>query len=124
MLSVTSIANILNITFDRCPEPGCEKVFFSSSCMTIHMKIHQLSPDDLRCKYPGCGKQFNVLCRLKQHEKLHTGEKPYVCDYKVEFAHKYDFIGLMGFNVRSNVIFGVLRKIKLPSQTRWSIEQM
>ncbi|XP_035824936.1 zinc finger protein 143 isoform X2 [Aplysia californica] len=66
----------------KCPHPGCEKVFFSSSCMGSHMRVHQQSVEDLRCKFPGCGKIFARMCRLKQHERLHTGEKPFICDYE------------------------------------------
>ncbi|KAK6973439.1 hypothetical protein BgiMline_024648 [Biomphalaria glabrata] len=65
----------------KCPEPGCEKLFYSSGCMGTHMRIHQQKAEDLQCKYPGCGKQFKKLCRLKQHQKLHSGEKPFVCEY-------------------------------------------
>ncbi|CAL1535098.1 unnamed protein product [Lymnaea stagnalis] len=65
----------------KCPEPDCEKVFFSSGCMGSHMRIHQQNLEDLRCKYPECGKEFTKTCRLKQHEKLHTGEKPFACDF-------------------------------------------
>ncbi|KAH9494989.1 hypothetical protein Btru_018329 [Bulinus truncatus] len=66
----------------KCPEPGCEKVFYSSGCMGSHMRVHQQKSEDLQCKYPGCGKEFKKVCRLKQHQKLHTGEKPYICNYQ------------------------------------------
>ncbi|GFN96200.1 Zinc finger protein zxdc-like [Plakobranchus ocellatus] len=66
----------------KCPEPGCEKVFFSSGCMGSHMKVHRQNLEDLRCKHPGCGKQFTKLCRLRQHQQLHSGEKPFVCTFQ------------------------------------------
>ncbi|XP_057299425.1 zinc finger protein 486-like [Hydractinia symbiolongicarpus] len=30
-----------------------------------------------------CGKQFNVLSKLKEHARIHTGETPYKCDGKL-----------------------------------------
>lgn len=79
-LHLRNVHNIEEHTF-KCPEPGCEKVFFSSGCMGSHMKVHRQNLDDLRCKHPGCGKQFTKLCRLRQHQQQHTGEKPYMCDF-------------------------------------------
>ncbi|CAG5118341.1 unnamed protein product [Candidula unifasciata] len=66
----------------KCPEPGCEKTFFSSGCMGSHMKVHLQNQEELRCKVPGCGKEFTKMCRLRQHERLHSGEKPFTCDYQ------------------------------------------
>ena len=50
--------------------------------MGSHTRVHQ-QDRDLTCKVTGCGKVFDKLCRLKQHMRSHTGEKPYVCGMQV-----------------------------------------
>ncbi|XP_067654310.1 zinc finger protein ZXDC-like [Haliotis asinina] len=63
----------------KCPVSGCDKVFFSPNCMGSHTRVHLQDRQDLTCRFEGCGKVFDKQCRLKQHERRHTGEKPYVC---------------------------------------------
>ncbi|XP_071104344.1 zinc finger protein ZXDC-like isoform X1 [Haliotis cracherodii] len=66
----------------KCPVSGCDKVFFSPNCMGSHTRVHLQDRQDLTCRFEGCGKVFDKQCRLKQHERRHTGEKPYVCHFQ------------------------------------------
>ncbi|XP_015444656.1 transcription factor YY2 [Pteropus alecto] len=90
-----------------CPHTGCVKMFRDNSAMRKHLhthgprvhvcaecgkafvessklKRHQLvhtGEKPFQCSFEGCGKRFSLDFNLRTHVRIHTGDRPYVCPF-------------------------------------------
>nr|XP_005897805.1 PREDICTED: transcription factor YY2 [Bos mutus] len=90
-----------------CPHTGCLKMFRDRAALKKHMhthgprvhvcaecgkafvegsklKRHQLvhtGEKPFQCTFEGCGKRFSLDFNLRTHVRIHTGDRPYVCPF-------------------------------------------
>ena len=55
---------------------------------------HLVDDDKRRYQCPTCSKKFKHKHHLKEHERLHTGEKPYTCD---KCGKRFSHSGILSF---------------------------
>lgn len=66
-----------------CNEPGCNKKFTAKCNLIEHRRIHsgvESVGKPFICEI--CNKSIRHNSSFRKHQKMHSGEKPYVCDYK------------------------------------------
>lgn len=69
---------------------GKENTHTSSN--SEHGRRHSVaSPHLYCCPWPGCNKVFNRFYNLRSHYRIHSGEKPFTCNFcEASFARNHD----------------------------------
>ena len=78
----------------------CEKSFYSSSSLKVHMTYHS-AERPFQCEY--CDKAFKTSKDLKVHKMIHTGEKPFKCDQCDYACNQFGNLKKHQFNKHKNV---------------------
>ncbi|XP_059359810.1 zinc finger protein 692 [Carassius carassius] len=64
-----------------CEFEGCDKIFSSLQYLNHHVKYQHLKKKSFICSHHTCSKSFNFKKHLKEHEKLHSNQRDYICEF-------------------------------------------
>lgn len=67
----------------QCAFEDCEEKFVRRQACRTHYYNHitkQSIPTGFTCKY--CQKTFKIASALQRHERVHSGDRPFKCDFK------------------------------------------
>lgn len=62
-----------------CDFFNCERIFTTKYSLSRHMQTHR-KKKDFKCKE--CDKTFSIKQNLIEHEFVHTGQLPYLCNFE------------------------------------------
>ncbi|XP_059817280.1 zinc finger protein 692-like [Hypanus sabinus] len=65
----------------RCEYEGCGKIVSNRQYLKHHMKYQHLLQKTFSCSHPSCRRSFNFKKHLKEHEKLHSDKRDYICEF-------------------------------------------
>jgi len=57
----------------------CQKTFSAKCNLTAHERIHFGDSKRYECRHPPCSRKFSHTSERKDHETIHTGDRPYMC---------------------------------------------
>lgn len=68
-------------SFNGSESDSLEDVPSVSTPLTTTSESKKWRPNIYKCTYPDCERTFNRPCRLAEHQRSHTNERPYVCTH-------------------------------------------
>lgn len=77
-LQVLQQQTVARTTTYTCEQ--CNKNYTSKLELVAHIRNNCLDPVPIERHCPFCGKQFRSMATLENHKRVHTREKPFLCD--------------------------------------------
>ncbi|XP_067837168.1 E3 ubiquitin-protein ligase ZFP91-like, partial [Heptranchias perlo] len=65
----------------RCEFDGCGKIVSNPQYLKRHIKYQHILQRSFACSYPTCGRIFRFKTQMEEHEKLHSDQRNYICEY-------------------------------------------
>ncbi|XP_059815644.1 E3 ubiquitin-protein ligase ZFP91-like [Hypanus sabinus] len=65
----------------RCEFEGCGKIVSNPQYLKRHMKYQHQLQRTFACSHPSCGRIFRFKTQMEEHEKLHSDQRNYICEF-------------------------------------------